>query len=64
MLMEMQHSLQIRSALEEHFGSCGDITRMSIPKDYDSGAIKGFVPFPLFIFLALSFYHVLCHFFS
>ncbi|XP_065625994.1 nucleolin 2-like, partial [Quercus suber] len=33
---------EIRSALEEHFGSCGDITRMSIPKDYDSGAVKGF----------------------
>lgn len=59
MLMEMQHSLQIRSALEEHFGSCGDITRMSIPKDYDSGAIKGFVPFPLFIFLAISLLNLL-----
>lgn len=32
---------QIRTALEEHFGSCGDITRISIPKDYDTGVSKG-----------------------
>ncbi|URD78782.1 hypothetical protein MUK42_32288 [Musa troglodytarum] len=32
---------QIRSSLEEHFGSCGEITRVSIPKDYESGASKG-----------------------
>ncbi|XP_011070437.1 nucleolin 1-like [Sesamum indicum] len=31
---------QIRSSLEEHFGSCGEITRVSIPKDQD-GAVKG-----------------------
>nr|CAB3494467.1 unnamed protein product [Digitaria exilis] len=32
---------QIRSALEEHFASCGEITRISIPKDYETGASKG-----------------------
>ncbi|KAK1281896.1 Nucleolin 2 [Acorus calamus] len=32
---------QIRSSLEEHFGSCGEITRISVPKDYESGAPKG-----------------------
>nr|XP_011463444.1 PREDICTED: nucleolin 1 isoform X4 [Fragaria vesca subsp. vesca] len=32
---------EIRSALQSHFGSCGDITRVSIPKDYDTGAPKG-----------------------
>ncbi|KAL0446587.1 UNVERIFIED_CONTAM: Nucleolin 2 [Sesamum latifolium] len=31
---------QIRSSLEEHFGSCGEVTRVSIPKDQD-GAVKG-----------------------
>lgn len=34
---------QIRSALEEHFASCGEITRISIPKDYETGASKGSV---------------------
>ncbi|MCF6814737.1 hypothetical protein L3H39_11005, partial [Corynebacterium sp. MC-16] len=33
---------EIRGSLQEHFGSCGDITRVSIPKDYESGAVKGF----------------------
>ncbi|XP_058070978.1 nucleolin 2-like [Magnolia sinica] len=32
---------EIRSSLEEHFGSCGEITRISVPKDYDTGASKG-----------------------
>ncbi|KAI9169532.1 hypothetical protein LWI28_013714 [Acer negundo] len=32
---------QIRSSLEDHFGSCGEITRISIPTDYNTGAIKG-----------------------
>jgi nucleolin len=32
---------QIRNSLEEHFGSCGEITRVSIPKDYETGASKG-----------------------
>ncbi|KAK4790339.1 hypothetical protein SAY86_017643 [Trapa natans] len=32
----------IRSVLNEHFGSCGEISRISIPKDYDSGEPKGF----------------------
>ncbi|GAB2215279.1 hypothetical protein Drorol1_Dr00019662 [Drosera rotundifolia] len=32
---------EIRNALQEHFGSCGEITRVSIPKDYESGAVKG-----------------------
>lgn len=35
--------LQVRSSLEEHFGSCGEISRMSIPKDYESGSVKGYV---------------------
>ncbi|GMY17612.1 nucleolin 1 [Fagus crenata] len=33
---------EIRSALQEHFGSCGEITRLSIPKDFESGSVKGF----------------------
>ncbi|KAJ6907872.1 nucleolin 2-like [Populus alba x Populus x berolinensis] len=32
---------EIRTSLQEHFGSCGDIKRISIPTDYDTGAIKG-----------------------
>ncbi|XP_068657875.1 nucleolin 2-like [Aristolochia californica] len=32
---------EIRSALEEHFGSYGEMTRVSIPKDYETGASKG-----------------------
>lgn len=32
---------QIWNSLEEHFGSCGEITRLSIPKDYETGAFKG-----------------------
>ncbi|KAL5215766.1 hypothetical protein ABZP36_007167 [Zizania latifolia] len=32
---------EIRRSLEEHFDSCGEITRVSIPKDYDTGASKG-----------------------
>ncbi|KAL8535705.1 hypothetical protein ACS0TY_011365 [Phlomoides rotata] len=31
---------QIRSSVEEHFGSCGEITRVSIPLDQD-GAVRG-----------------------
>jgi nucleolin len=34
---------QIRSSLEQHFGGCGVITRVSIPTDYESGAVKGWV---------------------
>ncbi|XP_042419145.1 nucleolin 1-like isoform X2 [Zingiber officinale] len=39
---------EIRSSLEEHFGSCGEITRISIPKDYETGASKGiaYIDFP------------------
>ncbi|KAE9593403.1 putative RNA recognition motif domain-containing protein [Lupinus albus] len=33
---------EIKSSLEEHFGTCGQITRISIPKDYESGESKGF----------------------
>ncbi|KAK7346133.1 hypothetical protein VNO80_20648 [Phaseolus coccineus] len=33
---------EIKANLEEHFGCCGEITRISIPKFYDSGAFKGF----------------------
>ncbi|KAK2635743.1 hypothetical protein Ddye_030535 [Dipteronia dyeriana] len=32
---------EIRSSLEDHFGSCGEITRISIPSDYNTGSIKG-----------------------
>nr|XP_011465351.1 PREDICTED: nucleolin 1-like isoform X7 [Fragaria vesca subsp. vesca] len=32
---------EIRSALQSHFGSCGEITRVSILKDYETGAPKG-----------------------
>lgn len=32
---------QVRASLEEHFGSCGEITRISVPKDYDTGSVKG-----------------------
>ncbi|KAJ6737029.1 EUKARYOTIC TRANSLATION INITIATION FACTOR 4B/4H [Salix viminalis] len=32
---------EIRSSLQEHFGSCGEIKRISIPTDYETGAIKG-----------------------
>lgn len=35
-------NFQIRGSLEDHFGSCGEITRVSIPKDQDGG-VKGFV---------------------
>ncbi|XP_073019998.1 uncharacterized protein [Primulina eburnea] len=28
---------QIRSSLEEHFGSCGEISRVSLPKDQEGG---------------------------
>jgi nucleolin len=53
----MQHGsiLQIRGALEQHFGSCGEITRLSVPKDYDTGEVKGFVLFPFSIFYFFSF---------
>ncbi|XP_042514780.1 nucleolin 1-like [Macadamia integrifolia] len=39
---------QIRSALEEHFESCGEISRVSIPKDYETGGPKGiaYIDFP------------------
>ncbi|KAB2624064.1 nucleolin 1 [Pyrus ussuriensis x Pyrus communis] len=33
---------EIRSSLQEVFSSCGEITRVSIPKDYETGASKGF----------------------
>lgn len=39
---------QIRSSLNEYFGACGEIARISIPKDYESGEPKGFVS-PLLI---------------
>ncbi|KAH9617514.1 hypothetical protein KSS87_015456 [Heliosperma pusillum] len=31
---------EIRSALQEHFGSCGEITRISIRLDHESGGVK------------------------
>ncbi|RZB94304.1 Nucleolin 2 isoform G [Glycine soja] len=33
---------KIKASLEEHFGSCGEIQRISIPTFHDSGAVKGF----------------------
>ncbi|CAH2036195.1 unnamed protein product [Thlaspi arvense] len=32
----------IKSALSEHFASCGEITRVSVPIDRETGASKGF----------------------
>lgn len=32
-----QYKLQIRSSLEGHFGTCGEISRVSIPKGPDGG---------------------------
>ncbi|XP_058001523.1 nucleolin 2 isoform X6 [Hevea brasiliensis] len=32
---------EIRSVLGEHFETCGEITRISIPTNYETGAIKG-----------------------
>lgn len=40
-LANLDFHFQIRSSLEEHFGSCGDISRISIPKDYETGSAKG-----------------------
>lgn len=34
--------LQIRKSLEEHFSSCGEVSRVSVPKDQD-GCARGFV---------------------
>ncbi|XP_020202063.1 nucleolin 2 [Cajanus cajan] len=33
---------KIKASLEEHFGSCGEIARISVPVFHDSGAAKGF----------------------
>ncbi|XP_050232036.1 nucleolin 1-like isoform X2 [Mercurialis annua] len=32
---------EIRNSLGEHFKDCGEITRISIPTDYETGSIKG-----------------------
>ncbi|XP_042451865.1 nucleolin 1-like [Zingiber officinale] len=32
---------KIRNSLQKHFGSCGDIARISVLKDHESGAPKG-----------------------
>ncbi|MCL7051686.1 hypothetical protein MKW94_015372 [Papaver nudicaule] len=32
---------QIQTSLEDHFKSCGEITRVFVPKDYETGAAKG-----------------------
>ncbi|KAL6970116.1 hypothetical protein U1Q18_029821, partial [Sarracenia purpurea var. burkii] len=32
---------QVRSALEEHFGACGEISRLSIPREYGADELKG-----------------------
>ncbi|KAJ0530700.1 putative RNA recognition motif domain, nucleotide-binding alpha-beta plait domain superfamily [Helianthus annuus] len=31
---------QVKSSLEEQFGKCGEISRMAIPKDFESCASK------------------------
>ena len=33
--------LQLRTTLEGHFRVCGEITRLSIPKDYEFAGPKG-----------------------
>ncbi|EOX99141.1 Nucleolin like 2 isoform 4, partial [Theobroma cacao] len=33
---------EIRSSLEEHFGSCGEISRVAIPVDRETGGVKGY----------------------
>lgn len=33
----------IKSALTKHFSSCGEITRVSVPCDRETGSSKGFV---------------------
>lgn len=43
LVLKLSSSLQIRSSLEEHFGSCGEITRISVPKEYETGAPRGWV---------------------
>eukprot|EP01018_Ginkgo_biloba_P030692 Gb_32672 [translate_table: standard] len=37
-----QEEDDIRSSLMEHFADCGEIDSVRIPKDYDSGYVKGF----------------------
>jgi len=37
-----QEEDDIRNSLAEHFGDCGSIENIRIPKDYDSGTVKGF----------------------
>jgi len=34
---------QIKASLEKHFGSCGEIVRISIPKCRESGDVKGYI---------------------
>lgn len=34
---------QVRSALEEHFGTCGEISRLSIQKEYGTDELKGYL---------------------
>jgi len=36
-----QQEDSIKSSLQEHFSKCGEITRVSVPMDYDSGSSKG-----------------------
>ncbi|XP_027913240.1 nucleolin 1-like isoform X2 [Vigna unguiculata] len=43
---------EIKASLEKHFGSCGEIVRISIPKCRESGDVKGFAH--------LEFNHVAC----
>lgn len=38
-----QSEEDIRHSLKEHFGSCGEITRVSVPTDRETGASKGLV---------------------
>lgn len=34
---------QIKATLEEHFGSCGEIVRISVPKFRESGDVRGYI---------------------
>ncbi|KAM0855403.1 hypothetical protein ACQ4PT_049797 [Festuca glaucescens] len=38
--MELTSHLKIQSSLQMHFSSCGEITRVSVLKDYETGASK------------------------
>lgn len=55
-----KHS-QIKSSLEEHFGSCGEISRVSLLVDRETGALKGFVSIVAVICHVLWKFLFYCH---